>query len=155
MHITQRLLRDRAQAEDACQEAFLRAYTHLDAYKPAYRFGTWLGAIATHHCLRLLARQDLQRAGVDAALLAGILLEEGPEPYIIRQEQAESLRQTVSGLPSLYQRALVLRHWHDLSYEEIAAATGQSLGAVKTQLRRARAMLAEALRATGHAHALH
>src|SRR5437763_1784233 len=63
MRVTLRLLRDTAQAEDACQEAFLRAYTHLDEYNPTYRFSTWLGAIATHHCLRLLARRDWDRTG--------------------------------------------------------------------------------------------
>src|SRR5579862_2144212 len=53
--VTLRLLHDPAQAEDACQDAFLHAYTHLETYNPAYRFSTWLRAIATHHCLHLLA----------------------------------------------------------------------------------------------------
>jgi RNA polymerase sigma-70 factor (ECF subfamily) len=56
------------------------------------------------------------------------------------------VRQAVSDLPERYRRVLVLRYWHDLSYEEIAAVTQQSLAAVKTQIHRAKALLLEGLR---------
>ena len=154
MRITVRLLRDPARAEDTCQEAFLRAYTHLDTYNPAYRFSTWLGAIATHHCLRLLAHRDWDHVTCDPTLLASTLLDDGPEISVLRQEQAVSLRQVVAALPIRYRQALVLRHWHDLSYAEIATVTGQSLSAVKTQLHRAREMLVQALTTLEGAHAV-
>ena len=154
MRVTLRLLRDQAQAEDACQEAFLRAYIHLDTYNPAYRFSTWLGAIATHYCLRLLARRDWDRLTLDPAMLAEVILQEGPEASVLRDEQDRSLRSVVAGLPARYRQALILRHWHDLSYAEIATVTGQSLSAVKTQLHRAREMVAQALTAPEGAHAI-
>ncbi len=155
MRVTQRLLHDPAQAEDACQDAFLRAYTHLETYNPTYRFSTWLRAIATHHCLHLLTRRNWEYTGTDhLTVSSAAFLDDDPELKVLLEEQAEGLRQAVADLPMRYRRALVLRHWHDLSYVEIATATGQSLGAVKTQLRRARVMLAQSLRARGNAHAL-
>jgi RNA polymerase sigma-70 factor, ECF subfamily len=57
-------------------------------------------------------------------------------------------------LPERYRRVLVLRYWHDLTYEEIAVVTQQSLGAVKTQLHRAKGLLSEGLRSADHGWAL-
>jgi RNA polymerase sigma-70 factor (ECF subfamily) len=155
MRVTLRLLRDRAQAEDACQESFLRAYMRLETYDLTYKFSTWLGAIASHHCLRLLTRRDWEHPDADLALLHEAFLDDDPELQLLLKEQAEAVRRAVAMLPARYRQALELRHWHELSYAEIATITGQSLGAIKTQLRRARAMLAEALTAGENLHALY
>jgi RNA polymerase sigma-70 factor (ECF subfamily) len=56
------------------------------------------------------------------------------------------VREAVRLLPDRYRRVLVLRYWHDLTYDEIAAVTDQSLGAVKTQLHRAKGLLSAGLR---------
>ncbi len=155
LRVTLRLLRDEVQAEDATQEAFLRAYTHLDSYNPLFRFSTWVSAIARHHCLRLLARRDWAQATCDAMLLHEAFLDDDPELKLLVKERAEAVRQAVAALPPRYSRPLILRHWHDLSYAEIASLTGQSLGAVKTQLHRAREMLAQSLGTGGEAHAVY
>ena len=61
------------------------------------------------------------------------------------RERDETIRQLVDGLPDKYRQVLILRHWHELSYEEIARTTELSLSAVKTRLHRARQMVARAL----------
>jgi RNA polymerase sigma-70 factor (ECF subfamily) len=61
------------------------------------------------------------------------------------RERDETIRRLIDDLPDKYRQVLILRHWHELSYEEIARATELSLSAVKTRLHRARQMVAHAL----------
>src|SRR6266516_7034649 len=56
-----RILQRRADAEDAAQEAFVRAYVHLDSYNSRFRFYTWLAAITSHYCYRLLRQRRAVR----------------------------------------------------------------------------------------------
>jgi RNA polymerase sigma-70 factor (ECF subfamily) len=73
------------------------------------------------------------------------MVEESPELAALASNRAEIIREAVGVLPERYRRVLILRYWHDLSYGEIAGVTGQSLAAVKTQLHRAKALLADGL----------
>lgn len=145
--VTYRLLRDHGEAEDASQEAFLRAFTHLSTYNPQYSFYTWLSTIATNICLRALQRRDWRSISVDPALLreAPVFAVDEPELALLTKERADVVRQALNRLPVAYRQMLILRHWHDLSYQEIAEATRQSLATVKIRLYRARQMLAAQL----------
>ena len=145
--VTYRMLRDHGEAEDACQEAFLRAYTRLETYDDRYSFYTWLAAIATNVCLRVLQRRDWRSLSVDPAVLreAPVFTKDEPEMMLLVAERAEVVRQALDRLPEAYRQMIILRHWHDLSYQEIASMTKQSLASVKTRLHRARQMLAAQL----------
>lgn len=142
-----RILRHASDAEDAAQEAFVRAYVALDSFNPQYRFYTWLSTIAQHVCFRSLRSRDWRIAPVDPSLVRASRahLEDGPEIGLLLRERDEAIRVLVGGLPDKYRQVLILRHWHELSYEEIARATELSLSAVKTRLHRARQMLATAM----------
>ncbi|MBO0734693.1 MAG: sigma-70 family RNA polymerase sigma factor [Methylocapsa sp.] len=149
-----RYLLPRADAEDAVQECFLRAFRYFGSFgggpvKP------WLLAI-----LRNVARS--QRAGA-ASLVFGEELSvggaaqelpplwgeapESPETSLIKREDAVRLRQLIAGLPAEFREVLVLRELNDLSYREIAQVTGAPEGTVMSRLARARKMLREALEA--------
>jgi RNA polymerase sigma-70 factor (ECF subfamily) len=142
-----RLLRNREEAEDACQEAFLRAYTRLDSYNEQFAFYTWISTILTNISMRMLQRRDWRSLPFDPELLqeAPIFTEEEPELVLLAQERADILRDALTRLPEAYRQMVILRHWHDLSYQEIADATRQSLATVKVRLHRARHMLAAQL----------
>jgi RNA polymerase sigma factor (sigma-70 family) len=73
-------------------------------------------------------------------------MAESPEVAALASSRADIVREAVQSLPERYRRVLVLRYWHDLTYEEIATITEQSLAAVKTQLHRAKALLGDGLR---------
>jgi RNA polymerase sigma-70 factor (ECF subfamily) len=141
-----RILRRPADAEDAAQEAFVSAYLHLDTYNDRFRFYTWLAAITSHYCYRLL-RQRRSFALLDdqQPVAAPAYVEDGPELAVLVRERDEEIRRVLSELPERSRELLVLRHWHSLSYEELAAATDQSLSAVKSQLHRARRQMARLL----------
>lgn len=147
------ILRHPSDAEDALQEAFIKAYVYLDSYSPQYRFYTWFSTIVRNVALSHLKARDWLISPLDDELAQPLRqpFEESPELLALAASRREMVREAVNLLPNRYRQVLVLRYWHDLSYDEIAGATQQSLAAVKTQLFRAKALLADVLR-TGDAN---
>lgn len=145
--LTYRILRHSGDAEEAAQDAFVRAYVALDTYRSEYRFYTWLSTIAQNICFRALRSRDWRVTSYDPSLVRAsrLQIEDGPEISLLVRERDETIRRLIDGLPDKYRQVLILRHWHDLTYEEIARATELSLSAVKTRLHRARALVADAL----------
>ena len=145
-NLAYRMLGESTEAEEAAQEAFLRAYTQLSTYQPSYKFSSWLLSIASHYCIDLLRRRRLTWLSIEdeEAPAEALAAEElGPEDTMLHKEQETAVRKMLSTLPPDYRLPVVLRYWHDLSYEEIAEATHSTVSAVKSKLFRARAMLAE------------
>ena len=145
-NLAYRMLGDSAEAEEAAQEVFLRAYTQLSTYQPGYKFSSWLLSIASHYCIDLLRRRRLTWLSIEdeqAPTEALATKELGPEDTMLRKEQETTVRKMLSTLAPDYRLPVVLRYWNDLSYEEIAEATHSTVSAVKSKLFRARAMLAE------------
>lgn len=142
------LLRDPEAAQDAAQEAFVRAYAYLSSFDGRHRLYTWLARIVTNVCLSQMSGRQWETLPLERALLIPTesLGEDDPELAALARERIQVLQDAISGLPTKYREVLVLRYWNDLAYDEIARLTRQSLGAVKTQLRRARLLLAENLR---------
>ncbi len=144
-----RMLGNACEAEDAAQEAFLRAYAQLRRYDPERSFKTWLLSIASHHCIDRLRKRHVQYLSIDDEPLQvhPALREQrpGPEDAALRQEQSDRIQALLAGLGPDSRSALVMRYWYDLSYEEIAATTGCTVSAVKSRLHRARLTLGEML----------
>jgi RNA polymerase sigma-70 factor (ECF subfamily) len=143
-----RILRHPADAEDAVQDAFIKAYIHLDSYQDRYSFYTWLATIVTNVCYSALRARDWYVTSMPDQLLRAVRAmdrHDDPEVAILLRSRDEALRHAIQALPEKYRRILILRYWSDLSYQEVAEATGQTLGAVKSQIRRATQMLREAL----------
>lgn len=145
------ILKEPADAEDALQEAFVKAYVYLESYNPQYRFYTWFSTIVRNVSLSHLRARDwlVTPLTEEIARPARSLIEESPELAAIASSRAEVIRQAVEMLPERYRRVLVLRYWHDLTYDEIARVTEQSLGAVKTQIHRAKILLGQDMLAGG------
>lgn len=143
----QAILRDPIAAEDAAQEAFVRAYAYLASYDDQHRLYTWLARIVTNVCLSQLSTQQWHMLPLERAFLrpSDSLADDDPELAALASERVRALQAAVAGLPAKYRDVLILRYWHDLAYDDIAQMTAQSLGAVKTQIRRARLLLAERL----------
>jgi len=140
-----RMLGNPTEAEDAAQEVFVRAWNQLHSFQMERRFSTWLLSIASHHCIDLLRRRRPSAPLDDVALYVP---SNDPEPIdtILQVEQADMVKSLLNTLPDKYRSVTVLRYYNDLSYDEIANMTGLTESAVKTQLHRARRMLAEKLR---------
>jgi RNA polymerase sigma-70 factor (ECF subfamily) len=137
-----RMVGEATEAEDAAQETFLRAYSQFGRYDPTRPFKTWLFSIASHYCIDRLRRRRVTWCDIDdESLSVHPALRErtpGPEESALRHEQSRSIQGLLGRLAPKDRAALVMRYWYDLSYEEIAAATGSTVSAEKSRLHRAR-----------------
>ncbi len=142
-----RMLSDRGEAEDAAQEAFLRAYLNLQRYDPARSFKTWLLTIASNHCIDRIRRRRLTWLSIDDPLPNLSLSSDEPEPESasIMREQSEAIQAVLGELSPDYRAAVVLRYWYDYSYTEIADILDTTESAIKSRLFRARQILSEKL----------
>jgi RNA polymerase sigma-70 factor (ECF subfamily) len=143
-NLAYRMLGDPTEAEDAAQEVFVRAWNQLRTFQLDKRFSTWLLSIASHYCIDLLRRRR-PTAPLDDVALYKESDDPAPEDVALRGEQREMVQALLNTLPEKYRNVTVLRYYNDLSYDEIARITGLTESAVKTQLHRARRMLAEQL----------
>ncbi len=136
------ILRNRADAEDAVQDAFVRAYERLRRYDLSRKFSTWLFTVTANVAKNALRkrRREPQPKEVWAA---------DPAQMVWHEDMEKGVREAVWGLPESYRAPLVLRYWHDLPLEEISAVLGMRLGTVKTRLHRARALVRAELAARG------
>jgi RNA polymerase sigma-70 factor, ECF subfamily len=143
-----RMLGDPTEAEDAAQEVFVRAWNQLHTFQLDRRFSTWLLSIASHYCIDVLRRRR-PAAPLDDVALYVESDEPAPDEIALQGEQADTVKRLLNRLPDKYRSVTVLRYYNDLSYEEIARVTGLTESAVKTQLHRARRMLAEQILGKG------
>jgi RNA polymerase sigma-70 factor (ECF subfamily) len=143
-NLAYRMLGNAVEAEDAAQETFLRAYTRLNTYDSSKKFSSWLLAIASHHCVDRLRRRRWRWLSLDELPPWRWLASSSkPEEVVVQREERGEVRQLLDQLPPHYRAAVILRYWHDLSYQEIAEAMETTESAVKSTLHRARRMLAQ------------
>lgn len=146
-----RMLNDQAEADDAAQESFLKAYRGLTRYDGSRPFGTWLLSIAAHHCIDQLRRKRFRWVSLDA--LGGLAAPSvQPEAALEEQELRSRLRQALMELQAADRAVVVLRYWHELSHNQIAEALSLSPSAVKSRLHRAKRRLAESYRSSSDAN---
>ena len=136
-----RITGDRDAANDCAQDAFIRAYRALSQYDPALPLHPWLFRIATNTSLNHVQRWHAHEHPVEELPDRPEPEERNPEAIAVRREEVGEVLAAMTALPARYRAALMLRHLHELTYEEIAAALELPLGTVKTHLHRARAAL--------------
>lgn len=154
-NVAYRMVGNRADAEDAAQETFLRAFRAIGRFDVERPLAPWLKRIATNHCLNWLqtARMkttsvvtDMHYPGEEAETMDRYAQARPlPEQLVIRRETAEQIRNAILQLPPHYRAVIELRHFQNLSYDEIADTLDRSLSNVKSDLYRARKTLAELL----------
>ncbi len=146
--LTYRMLGNAQEAEDAAQEAFLRAYSNLRRYDPSHKFSTWLFSIANHHCIDRLRKRRGTWLSIDDNPVLQNLAGDSPHPErsALDQEQRDEVQALLNELEPEYRTPLVLRYWEECSYEEIAQIMDLSIPAVKSRLFRARQQVAKLYR---------
>jgi len=130
-----RMLGNREDAEDVTQETFLRAYRSLARYEERQAFRTWLFQILVNRCrTAAVRRQRRQRMFlVDDAAVASASVRPRAESAELRAE----LRRAIDALDPEQREAFLLKHVEQLSYDEMAAATGVGVSALKMRVKRA------------------
>lgn len=149
------MLKNEADAEEATQEAFLKAYRSLATFRAESRFGTWLASIALNEARSILRRRkqlptdsidnndEEDQPGVSPALLRD--WREIPSETLERAEVRAILRAAIDHLPVLYREIFLLRDLEELSVNECATTLNISVSAAKVRLHRARILLQKEL----------
>ena len=137
-----RYVNDHHDASDMAQEAFLKAYKAIGRFRGDSAFSTWLYRIAVNTCLnfrsaRKLPSEPLENDVPDRG--------RGVVARLEHEELSEQVRQAVSRLPEKQRATLILKIYHDLTHEEVAAILGSSVGTVKANLFHALSNLRKAM----------
>lgn len=141
-----RMLGTPTEAEDAAQEAFIRAYHSLNRFDPERSFATWLLSIASNYSIDQLRKRKVTILSMDSdehAWLAPPDPGPSPEKAALDKEKSALVESLLVNLPETDRAAVILQYWHDYSCAEIAEALDLSSSAVKSRLFRARKLMAE------------
>lgn len=137
-------------AQDLCQETFVRLYTTFGRFDPSRAFAPWLYRIATNLCLDFLrrrkARPQTLQLDPELDLRDARALGDSPEGALLRKESRQAVMGALQKLPANYRTALVLRYVDDLEYPEIASILGISEANVQMRVSRGRQRLRELLK---------
>lgn len=133
---TKAILKDEAEAEDAMQEAYVRAFVKLDQFAGEAKFSTWLTKIAVYEALGRLRRRKRQEEIPDT-----MKSHDNPERTVHDLQVRAAIEDAVDKLSPIYRAVFVLREVEELSGSETAECLGTTEETVKTRLHRARALL--------------
>jgi RNA polymerase sigma-70 factor (ECF subfamily) len=134
-NVALRMLGNYEDARDATQTAFIKAYEHLDSFNPEQRFFNWLFRILKNECLNSLRGR---RAAEPVSV--GLAATNRADP-VEERERHQAVQSALLTLSVEYREVVVLRHFTDLSYDEIAATLGIPAKTVKSRLYTARQQL--------------
>ncbi|HET7220812.1 MAG TPA: sigma-70 family RNA polymerase sigma factor [Vicinamibacterales bacterium] len=132
-------------ASDLAQDAFVRAFKGLKGFKGQSSLSTWLYRIAVNVCLNRVALKTPRAEALDPAERIDTRAER-PDVTLLRAERAGEVRAAIRDLPPKQRATLILRVYHELPHEEIAAILGSSVGAAKANFFHALANLKKLLR---------
>jgi RNA polymerase sigma-70 factor (ECF subfamily) len=149
MALAVRMLRNSQDAEEALQDAFVRAYNALDRFEGTAKFGTWFYRILYNVCLTRIGKRKDEFHGEEFDDARVYEVPETDQGYDSR-DLAEYVVRVLETLPKKYATILSLFYLQDLSHEEICEVTQLPLGTVKVHLFRARALLYNRVRQELH-----
>ena len=152
-----RMVGDYDAALDLTQEVFIKVYNSLGRYRSEFKFSTWIYRIAHNAAIDHLRRlgaartEEMEVEGHEGTTFEKPLASKSPTPEqeTERGERRAEIEEVIGLLPHAYRELIVLRHSHDLSYDEIAEVTSLPLGTVKNRIFRAREAMRELLVARG------
>lgn len=153
MALVRRFVKDHAEAEDVAQETFIKAYRAISSFRGDSAFYTWLYRIAVNTAKNALDTRK-RRPGADVdiddieefAFSDNLKTEENPESLLATEDLNRVVTETLASLPEELRRALMLREFDGLPYEEIAQIMDCPIGTVRSRIFRAREAIDIAIR---------
>jgi RNA polymerase sigma-70 factor (ECF subfamily) len=149
LRFASRMLGSREDAEDATQEAFVRAHRALGRYDEQVRFRTWVMSILANRCRTTLLHRHRRTSRV---VVDGAAVERAASPSTDDDDELrDAIEHALARLETAQREAFVLKHVERLSYEEMSAITGAGISALKMRVQRACERLQVLLREDGYA----
>jgi len=159
INLTVRYLHDYHQAMDAAQEVFVKIYKNIKNFKGNSAFNTWVYAVTTNHCFNILAKKkralsspkniSLDEAQENMPVIALDSKSRRPDEEVQTKELNQRVRAAIAELPVDQQQMIILFHYENLSYEEIAEIVEAPISTVASCLFRARQNLRKILARKG------
>jgi len=153
--IARGILRDDVEAEDAVQEAYVRAFSHLDEFRGDAEIGTWLSRIVMNEALGRLRRRpapvnrtgldDLEQHTAEIIPFSASTMKSDPERSMAQRQIQALLEQAIDELPADFRLVLIARVVEEMSIEETSELLDLEPATVKTRLHRARVLLRDAM----------
>jgi RNA polymerase sigma-70 factor (ECF subfamily) len=141
-----RMLRDRGEAEEAVQDAFVRVWGHAAGFRSEAPPLAWILAIARNRCLEILRRRGVDDGDWDEATAEALAdASPTPEQRSLRAETARTIGDCLRGLDPPQRQAIELAFYDGLSHAEAAERLARPIGTVKSQIRRGLARLKSCL----------
>ena len=126
-----RFVNSHEDADDLLQEIFLKVWTALPSFRGEAQLFTWVWRIATNETLNHLRKEKVRAALKFSSVDAEMERRIQADPYFKGTQAERELAKAVLKLPEKQRQVFIMRWWDDLSYEEISAITGTSVGALK------------------------
>lgn len=144
-HMIGRLVKDRQEHEELCQDVFLKVYEKLGEFSFQSKLSTWIATIAYRHALNALRKRKILLTDIPEEEQASsyFVTHENPEMIMGDQDMDVFITNLMEQLPPQYKVVLMLYHVQDMTYQEIGEITGMPEGTVKNYLFRARNLLKE------------
>lgn len=145
-NLARRMVRAPEDAEDIVQTVFVKAYEKLDSYKPSHQFFSWIYRIAINESINFAKKRkrlDEYESGVSGST------EETPEDEFKVDDLGEKIGEAILMLKVDYRMVIVLKHYHDYSYQEMSEVLGIPEKTVKSRLFTARQQLKDILESEG------
>jgi RNA polymerase sigma-70 factor (ECF subfamily) len=140
-NVAVRMVHCQEDARDLAQTAFIKAFRNLATYDPAYSFATWIGRITVNECLNFLSARKRSEP-LDDRLASN---DRGPADTTFTHELREVIDRSLRTIAEEYRMVLILRHFMECSYREMAAILDLPEKTVKSRLFSARQLLRDAL----------
>jgi RNA polymerase sigma factor (sigma-70 family) len=146
-HMVARLVDDKSDREEICQDIFMKAYQKLGEFNFQSKLSTWVATIAYRHGVNHLRKQKMKFSDLPIESDGCVFAEsESLETKIEDKDIQEIIFKNIDRLPAQYKVVLTLYHLDGMNYEEIGQATGMPEGTVKNYLFRARNLLKESVK---------
>lgn len=129
-------------AKELTQEVFLKIYINLENFNPSFKFSTWAFKIAQNISIDYLRKKHFFSLELSEE---SAISSKTPLHNLIKVEEDKKIWEAVEKLPEDYREVIILRHLHELPYEEISKILNLKLGTVKNRIFKARQMLADLL----------
>jgi RNA polymerase sigma-70 factor (ECF subfamily) len=140
-----RMLKNPEDARDVTQTVFMKVYEHLSEYDPSHKFYSWIYRIALNESINVLSRRKPQEPVADDAPDG----QRGPEDLVDNEQLSRNMQAALMSIKAEYRSVIVLKHFLDLSYEDIAETLQLPEKTVKSRLFTARQLLKDALQNRG------
>lgn len=147
-NLASKMVNNREDALDIAQEIFMQIYIALPGFRGESVFSTWVYRVASNKCLDFLRKKKVEKEKPVTSFEENVLFgdsRDSLEELVIRREESQRVREALDSLPRHYRIVLILHHYQQLRYKEIAEVLNQPVKTVATRLYRAKLILKKKL----------